>query len=165
MLLSFHQAGEKWFVNAGRLRENITPSEWPRGCRAQSRTGPWQAGRKGGQPGPGVQPPTFLCSGQGRDQSPGAPLASSPALSTLLQLWAITAALSPSRSREGAAPPRVEAMSDTVRAKGCKSTPGIDPAGASPELYAFSSSIDHPWLKSGSDSLNTWGLCSTSGTF
>ena len=167
MLLSFHQSGEKWLVNAGRLRENVNPSGQPRGCGARSRTAPWQAGRKVGGPGPGLQPQTcsLLRCGQGRDQSPGAPPASSPALSIFLQLWATAAALSPSQSREGAAAPWVEAMPDTAKAKGCEITPGTDPAGASPELYAFSPSIDHPWLKSRLDPLNTPGcLCSISGT-
>lgn len=115
MLLSFHQSGEKWLVNAGRLRENVNPSEQPRGCGPRSRMAPWRAGRKGGGPCPGVQPPTcsLLRWGQGRAQSPGALPASSPALSIFLQLWAIAATLSPSHSREEAAPPWVEAMPDS----------------------------------------------------
>lgn len=168
MLLSFHQSRNKWLVNAGRLKENVNPSEQPWGCRARSRTAPWQAGKKVGTPGSGLQPLTcsFPCCGRGRDQSPGAPPALSPALSIFLQFWAIAAALSPSRSRKGSAPRWIEAMPDPARSKGYQTTPGTDPAGASPELYTFSPSIDHPWLKSELDPpLNTPGcLCIISGT-
>jgi len=116
VLLSFHQSVEKWLVNAGRLSENVNPSEQPRGWE---RGGPSAGREEKGRTGCRAAALDLLSPAPWMRQrpEPGAPPAPSPALSSSLQFWAITAGLSPPHTGEGAAAPWEEATQGLRGAK------------------------------------------------